>query len=74
MDRSELYRLEIERLEALLYRADAVIFDTCLCAAGCLPAKETPNQLSDWAQLSVERYLAVNPQCRPRRVMLQAIG
>ncbi len=71
-DQLALYRLEIERLEALLRRADAVIFDCC--GAGCRAAKEPPQAIEAWAEMSVERYLSVNPECRPRRVTLPAIG
>jgi hypothetical protein len=65
MDDFAAMEAEIKRLQILLYRADAVIFDTC--GAGSRPAKETPSQLSTWAEISVQRYLAVNPQCRPKR-------
>ncbi len=70
--RLTLYRLEIKRLEALLRRADAVIFDCC--GAGCRAAKEPPQAIEAWAEMSVERYLAVNPECRPKRSVLAAIG
>jgi hypothetical protein len=66
MDDFAAMRAEIERLQILLYWADAVIFDTCV-AGSRRPATETPSQLSTWAEMSVQRYLSVNPQCRPKR-------
>jgi hypothetical protein len=58
---------EIERLKALLYCADAVVFDLLMRERGIpLKAKESMKTIDTWAVISIDRYVSVNPWIQAR--------